>query len=76
MATTPSFTDLKASPVRLSGGCYRSNGKENQAVVSVSIFICSFYRQIRLEMISLGREVRFGRSVVEKKVSEGFRFSV
>ena len=36
----------------------------------------SFYRQIRLEMISLGREVRFGRSVVEEKVSEGFRFSV
>ena len=36
------------------------------------IFLCSFYRQIRLEMISLGREVRFGRSVVEEKVSEGF----
>ena len=36
------------------------------------IFLCSFYRQIRLEMISLGREVGFRRSVVEEKMSEGF----
>ena len=50
--------------------------RESACSFGFIIFLCSFYRQIRFEMILVGREVRFGRSVVEEKVSEGFRFSV
>ena len=45
---------------------------KRESAWSFGFIIFSFYRQIRLEMISLGREVRFRRSVVEEKMSEGF----